>query len=235
MTALVAAEAGRAFDLASGPVLRASLAVLGEAEHVLVVCVHHIAFDGWSRRVFWRELSVCYGAYCEGREAGLRWAGGAVRGLRVLAAWVAGRGGAGGAGPGVEGGARGGTRRCWSCRRTGRVRCVRRTGAGWRRWCCRWRCRRRLQALARREGVTVYMVLLGAFQVLLHRYTGQAQLLVGTPVAGRQHEALEGLIGFFVNTLVMKADFTDGPSFRDAPRAGAGRGAGGVCAPGRAV
>jgi amino acid adenylation domain-containing protein len=62
--------------------------------------------------------------------------------------------------------------------------------------------------------VTVFMVLLGAFQVLLHRYTGQAQLLVGTPVAGRQHEDLEGLIGFFVNTLVMKADFTDGPSFQ---------------------
>jgi amino acid adenylation domain-containing protein len=214
MMALVEAEAGRAFDLGSGPVLRASLAVLGEAEHVLVVCVHHIAFDGWSQGVFWRELSVCYGAYCEGREAGLP-------GLAVqyadYACWQRGW---------LEGEVLAAQALAWKEALAGypqvlelptdRPRPVRQTHRGGvETVVLPVAVQEALQALARREGVTVFMVLLGAFQALLHRYTGQAQLLVGTPVAGRQHEALEGLIGFFVNTLVMKADFSDEPSFRE--------------------
>jgi amino acid adenylation domain-containing protein len=214
MTALVAAEAGRAFDLASGPVLRASLAVLGEAEHVLVVCVHHIAFDGWSQGVFWRELSVCYGAYCEGREAGLPelavqyadyacWQRGWLEGEVLAAQALAWKEALAGYPQVLE-------------LPTDRPRPVRQTHRGGvETVVLPVAVQEAVQALARREGVTVFMVLLGAFQALLHRYTGQAQLLVGTPVAGRQHEALEGLIGFFVNTLVMKADFTDESSFRE--------------------
>ncbi|HIA01303.1 MAG TPA: non-ribosomal peptide synthetase, partial [Myxococcales bacterium] len=70
-----------------------------------------------------------------------------------------------------------------------------------------------LQAFCQQQGVTLYMVLLTAFQVLLGRYSGQDDFCVGSPIAGRRHPALEKLIGFFVNTLVMRADLSDDPSF----------------------
>src|ERR1051325_5662117 len=76
----------------------------------------------------------------------------------------------------------------------------------------------RLRQLCQREGVTLFMLLLGAFQVLLSRYSGQADVLVGTPIAGRNRQEVEGLIGFFVNTLVLRADLSGEPSFRDVLR-----------------
>ena len=69
-----------------------------------------------------------------------------------------------------------------------------------------------LKALSRREGASLFMILLSAFQVLLYRYTGQKDIVVGTPVAGRNRVEIEGLIGFFVNTLVLRADLTGNPS-----------------------
>jgi non-ribosomal peptide synthetase component F len=75
-----------------------------------------------------------------------------------------------------------------------------------------------LRALSRSEGVTLYMALLAAWQALLHRYSGQERLSVGTPVAGRGQLETEGLIGFFVNTLVMHADLRGNPSFREMLR-----------------
>ncbi len=71
-----------------------------------------------------------------------------------------------------------------------------------------------IHALSRREGCTLYMVLLAAFQALLHRYTGLEDLCVGTPIAGRNRAETEGLIGFFVNTLVLRADLSGNPTFR---------------------
>ncbi len=73
----------------------------------------------------------------------------------------------------------------------------------------------RLMAAGRREGATLYMVLLAAFQALLGRYSGQTDLAVGTPVAGRPRPELEGLIGFFVNTLVLRADLSANPTVRE--------------------
>ena len=70
-----------------------------------------------------------------------------------------------------------------------------------------------LQALARREGATLFMVLLAAFKTLLLRYTGQADLVVGTPIAGRGRAEIEGLIGFFVNTLALRTDVSGDPTF----------------------
>src|SRR5262249_25163452 len=70
-------------------------------------------------------------------------------------------------------------------------------------------------ALSRSEGCTLFMVLLGAFKALLHRYTGQEDLCVGTPIAGRNRAETEGLIGFFVNTLVLRTDVGGDPSFRE--------------------
>jgi non-ribosomal peptide synthetase component F len=71
-----------------------------------------------------------------------------------------------------------------------------------------------LEALGRREGATPFMTLLAAFQVLLHRYTGQTDFAVGSPIAGRTRSEVEGLIGFFVNTLVFRGDLAGRPSFR---------------------
>src|SRR6185436_11734969 len=70
-----------------------------------------------------------------------------------------------------------------------------------------------LKALSKREGTTLFMLLLAAFKLLLHRYTGQADIVVGTPVAGRDRVELEGLIGFFLNTLVLRTDLGGDPAF----------------------
>jgi non-ribosomal peptide synthetase component F len=72
-----------------------------------------------------------------------------------------------------------------------------------------------LQALGRKEGATLYMTLLAGFQVLLHRYSGQSDVAVGSPIAGRTRSELEGLIGFFVNTLVLRGDLSGDPGFRE--------------------
>jgi non-ribosomal peptide synthetase component F len=75
-----------------------------------------------------------------------------------------------------------------------------------------------VRTLARREGATLYMTLLAAFQVLLNRYSGQEEITVGTPIAGRTHLQLEGMIGLFVNTLVVRGDLSGNPGFRDLLR-----------------
>ena len=72
-----------------------------------------------------------------------------------------------------------------------------------------------LEALSRQEGVTLFMMLLTAFQTLLHRYTGQTDIVVGSPVAGRMLTEIEGLIGCFVNTLVLRTDLSGNPTFRE--------------------
>src|SRR6185503_9101650 len=72
-----------------------------------------------------------------------------------------------------------------------------------------------LQQLSHTQGCTLYMTLLAAFQVLLYRYSGQEEIAVGTPIAGRNRAETEDLIGFFVNTLVLRADFSDDPTFRE--------------------
>jgi non-ribosomal peptide synthetase component F len=72
-----------------------------------------------------------------------------------------------------------------------------------------------LEALSQQEGVTLFMTLLAAFQTLLHRYTGQGDIVVGSPIANRNHSELEPLIGFFVNSLVLRVDLSDNPTFRE--------------------
>jgi non-ribosomal peptide synthetase component F len=74
------------------------------------------------------------------------------------------------------------------------------------------------KALSRQEGVTQFMTYLAAFKVLLHRYTGQDDLIVGTPIANRNRLETEGLIGLFVNTLVLRTDLSGNPSFRELLR-----------------
>ena len=82
-------------------------------------------------------------------------------------------------------------------------------------YCCPSPSVTALKALSQREGVTLFMTLLAAFQTLLHRYTGQDDIIVGSPIAGRTRAEIEGLIGFFVNTLVLRTDLSGNPTFRE--------------------
>ncbi|MBV9108281.1 MAG: amino acid adenylation domain-containing protein, partial [Gemmatimonadetes bacterium] len=215
--ALAAAEALRPFDLAAGPLFRGVLVRLGEEEHAVLLTLHHVAADGWSTGILAQELSAFYAAIAEGREADLpplavqygdyaAWQRGWLRGEvldRQLAYWKARLAGAP---PLLE-------------IPTDRPRPLVQGDAGAiSTFAVPAGVAQPLRALARREGATLFMVLLGAWQVLLSRYSGQDDVPVGTPVAGRTRTEVEGLIGFFVNTLVIRTRFGGSPDTRELLR-----------------
>ncbi len=218
---LAAAEALRPFDLAAGPPLRASLLRLADEEHVLLATFHHIAADGWSIAVFVRELSALYGAalepgYQSGRQSAslagvlpelpLQYADHAARERRELAGAALERQIA-----------------YWRERLEGAPAVLNlptdrpRTAApdlrgGLRRLTLPDALAADLQALARAQGATLFMVLLAGVESLLGAHCGQDDLLLGTPVANRGRLDVEGLIGLFVNTLVLRADLAGEPT-----------------------
>ncbi|HEY0172991.1 MAG TPA: amino acid adenylation domain-containing protein, partial [Pyrinomonadaceae bacterium] len=211
---LAVEEAQRPFDLSRAPLTRARLLRLGASEHVLLVTTHHIVSDGWSVGVFLRELSALYGAHLRGEPPPLEelpvqyadyavwqreWLQGEVL-EEQLRYW---RRQLGGELPvlGLP---------------TGRPRppALSYKGAD-RHFELTAELTGRLKEFNRREGVTLFMSLLAAFNALLHRYTGQTDLVVGAPIAGRNRRELEGLIGFFVNTLALRTDLSGRPSFRE--------------------
>jgi amino acid adenylation domain-containing protein len=207
-------EARRAFDLSAGPLFRAALLRLGEEDHVLLLSMHHIVSDGWSMGVFFRELSALYAAYHEGGESplaelGVQYADYAVwqrehlRGEmldRQLAYWKERLAGA----PELLELPTDHPRPAVQTFRGAHER-IELPGE----------LLERLRALGRREGATLYMVVLGAFQALLSRYAGSEDVVVGSPIAGRTRREVEELIGFFVNTLVLRPDLSGDPGFRD--------------------
>ncbi|XYI03830.1 non-ribosomal peptide synthase/polyketide synthase [Sorangium sp. So ce1128] len=212
-----AAEAEQPFSLTDGPLLRVTLLRLSRSEHVLLATMHHIVSDGWSLGVLLRELSALYGAFCAGRPSALpalpvqyadyavwqrRWLSGDTLD-RELAYWKQQLSGAPAA----------------LDLPTDRPRPPVQTYRG---ATCPVALSPELSSavarLGRREGVTLFMTLLAAFQVLLHRYTGQHDVVVGSPIAGRTAAETEGLIGFFVNTLVLRTDLSGEPSFVDLLR-----------------
>ena len=197
-------EAGKAFDLRRGPVLRVKLLRLGEREHVLVRTMHHIVSDGWSEGIFNHELVVLYEAYGEGRENPLpelevQYGDFAVWQRRWL----------------EEGGELERGMRYWKEQLAGiperlelptdRVRGEEQT---FRAEACQMVLTREqvegLKRVSQEHQATLYMTMLGVFGMLLWRYSGQEDIVVGSPIANRQDEQLEKLIGFFVNTLVMR-------------------------------
>ncbi|MFL6285965.1 MAG: condensation domain-containing protein, partial [Pyrinomonadaceae bacterium] len=213
-TRLAGEEARLPFDLSRGPLLRAQLLRLGEEEHVALLTMHHIVSDGWSMGVLVREVAALYEAYSEGRESPLAelpvqyadyavWQRGWLTGEvleRQLSYW---RRQLGGALPVIElptDGARGATPSHRGAAYTGVIE------AG---------VADSLRELSRQEGVTLYMTMLAAFQLLLSRYTGLEDVPVGTAVANRTRGETESLIGFFVNTLVMRGDLSGEPTFRE--------------------
>ena len=210
------AHARQPFDLEAGPLLRAQLLRLAAEEHLLLLNVHHIVFDGWSLDVFDRELSAMYNAFVRGRKLELpalpiqyadyaRWQREWLQG-EVLERQLA----------------------YWRTKLAGLTMLELPTDRPWppvqsfrgahQSLTLSPELSAALKALGRREGATLFMTLLTAFQVLLYRYSGQEDIAVGTPIAGRGRTELEGLIGFFVNTLVLRSDLSGNPSFRDLLR-----------------
>ncbi len=212
--ALAAEEAGRPFDLARDPMLRSVLLRLAAGDHVVALTMHHVASDGWSMGILIREVAALYAAFAQGEPSPLAelpvqyadfavwqrsWLHGEVleqeidwwrrqlAGLPPLLELPTDR-----PRPAVQ-----------SFR--GATRPVRLPAE----------LTRRMEALGRREGATLFMVLLAGFQALLARASGQDDLAVGTPVAGRNRVEIEGLIGFFVNTLVLRCNLAGDPTFRE--------------------
>jgi amino acid adenylation domain-containing protein/non-ribosomal peptide synthase protein (TIGR01720 family) len=203
VAAAVQAEQDTPFDLGQGPLLRLRLLRVSATEHVLLRTVHHIVADGWSAGLFNRELMTLYAAACAGRPAPLP-------PLPVqyadYALWQRARQAAGADAAG---------RAYWRAQLadlpaplelpTARPRPA---GPTWAAGLCTQRLTRAqtaaLAQLTRTHGATLYMTLLAAFGVLLARYSGQDDVVVGTPVATREDPQLEAVIGCLVNTLAMR-------------------------------
>ncbi|QAT84065.1 tyrocidine synthase [Corallococcus coralloides] len=207
-------EAHRPFDLEAGPLLRTSLVRLGDAEHLLLVTMHHIVSDGWSMGVLVRELTALYAAVHAAQAPTLAplpvqyadfavWQQGWLQGEALetqLAYWKEKLAGA----PA--------TLELPTDRPRPPVQSHRGATVEVR---LALPVSESLKALARQEGATPFMLLLSAFQVLLSRYSGQDDISVGSPIAGRTQAETEGLIGFFVNTLVLRAHVAPRATFRE--------------------
>jgi amino acid adenylation domain-containing protein len=211
---LASNEARTPFDLAQGPLVRTTLLRLNLEEHVLLVTMHHIIADGWSVSVFFRELSALYQSYASGKPSQLlelpiqyadftvwqrEWLQGEVSETQ-LAYWKRQLHDA----PMVLELPADHPRPAMQSFRGATQSCILPITLA-----------EKLTTLSRREGATLFMTLLAAFQTLLYRYTGQDDIIVGSPIAGRNQVETEELIGFFVNTLVLRTDLSGNPSFRE--------------------
>ena len=213
LRARLAAHARAPFDLARGPLFRAHLFALGPAEHVLALSLHHIAGDAWSVEILIRELGLLYGAYRDGRPDGLppldvqyadcaefqrqQFEGEA--GRRALQYWRDRL-----AGPLPSSEFLGDRARPAAQTYAGATaaRTLPRDLVG------------RLDALARSERVSRFMVMLAVFKLLVHRCTGQPDVIVGTPIANRAHPQTRDVVGLFLNTLALRTSMSGDLSFR---------------------
>ncbi|MBD2128005.1 non-ribosomal peptide synthetase [Microcoleus sp. ZQ-A2] len=207
-------EAQLPFNLTKGSLLRVTLLKLSASEHILLFTIHHIICDGWSLGIFIREFTTLYDAFSQGKPSPLpelpiqyadfahwqnQWLQGDVL-ENLLSYWQRQLAGAPSTlalpmqqqRPAVQS-FRGETQSFQLSVAT----------------------TEQLQILSRQAGVTLFMILLAAFQTLLHRYTHQDDIVVGTDVANRNRHETESLIGFFVNLLVMRTDLSGNPSFRE--------------------
>ncbi|HKR12800.1 MAG TPA: amino acid adenylation domain-containing protein [Pyrinomonadaceae bacterium] len=211
---LIAEEGRRPFDLAHGPLLRPAVVRLSPTDHILLVNLHHIVADGWSMGIVIRELNAFYESFVTGKSHNLpplplqyadfaiwqrEWLSGEV--LAGQLTWW--RAQLRGAPPTLD---------LPADRPRPAAQLFR--GATYH-FSVPLSVAQAVHALAKREGVTSFMALLTAFAVLLYRYTGQLDLVIGTPIANRVRPELEGLIGLFVNTLALRCDLSGAPSFRE--------------------
>ena len=202
------------FDLAQGPLLRTTLLRLDAEEHVLMIATHHIVSDGWSLSIFEQELSALYAAFSNGQPSPLpdlplqyadfsiwqrQWLQGEVL-TSQLNYW---KQKLDGAPPVLE-------------LPIDHPRPPMQTFRGAQQeLALSDSLTEALNALSQQQGVTLYITLLAAFQTLLHRYCSQDDIIVGSPIAGRQRLETEGVIGLFVNTLAFRTQMGDNPSVRE--------------------
>ncbi len=205
------------FDLARGPLVHARLLRLNDQEHVFTVVMHHIISDGWSMSIFFRELATLYEAFSTGKPSPLpelpvqyadyaawqqKWMQGTVLDQH-LSYW---KKQLAGTPPAIE-------------LPTDRPQSARQSFRGARYQLAFPRSlTEAIKALSRQEEATLFMTLLAAFKVLLHRYTRQDDIVVGTAIAGRNRAEVEWLIGCFINTLVLRTDLSGNPTFRELLR-----------------
>jgi amino acid adenylation domain-containing protein/thioester reductase-like protein len=211
---LVQQQALLAFDLKSEALIRATLLVLSQTEQRLIVCMHHVVSDGWSMSVFVSELQALYNAYSQGKPSPLlplpiqyadfalwqrQWLQGEV--LRSqLSYWKQQLANA----------------PTFLPLPTDRPRpAVQTFNGAYLEFALSAELTQQLTKLSQQQGVTLFMTLLAAYNTLLYRYTGQTDILVGTPIANRDRAEIEGLIGFFVNTLVMRTKLAENPTFNE--------------------
>ncbi|HKX32481.1 MAG TPA: condensation domain-containing protein, partial [Blastocatellia bacterium] len=207
-------EARTGFDLRRGPLMRVKVVRLGEDEHVVLFTTHHIVSDAWSTRVLTREIGVLYQALCEGKRSPLpdlklqyadyaKWQRQYLTGA-VLERHLA----------------------YWKRQLGGQLPLLELPADHPRPSIPSYRGATisfplpaelppSLKTLSRREGVTLFMLLLAAFKTLLYRYTGQEDIIIGTSAENRNRAEIEPLIGFFVNTLPLRTDLSGNPRFTE--------------------
>jgi amino acid adenylation domain-containing protein len=206
-------EVTRPFDLAAGPLLRVTLLPLPGGDHALLLALHHIVSDGWSMGVFVREMGALYLAFLRGEASPLpplpvqytdfaRWQREHLRGDELEAEVGYWRRRLAGLPP----------LRLPADREAAAERDFR---AGGLNLAVPPELTAQLRALSGGRGATLFMTLLAAFHTLLSRHSGQHDLAVGSPVAGRGRAETEGLIGLFVNTLVLRGDLAGNPTFAE--------------------
>jgi len=211
---LTSEEFGKPFDLVHGPLFRINLLRLGEKEHILLLVMHHIISDGWSIGVLLQEMAAFYNAFVQGTvpslpELPIQYAD--------FAEWQR---------EWLKGEALESQASYWKRQLDGTLPVLELSTDHPRPVVQTYRGKRKsrvlpkplekaLTALSQREGVTLFMTALAAFQTLLHRYTGQDDVIVGSVTANRDRVEIEGLIGFFVNTLALRTDLSGNPTFRE--------------------
>ncbi len=209
---LALTEARRPFELSQAPLFRVTLIRLADRSHVLLLTMHHIISDGWSMNILVRELAALYQSYCANQPSTLpelpiqyadfaswqrEWLRDGVLD-RQLAYWKQQLSGA----PSLLE------------LPTDRPRPAIQTFNGKTASLEIDReLTQQLKSIGQKSGATLYMTLLAAFSTLLYRYSGQEDLVIGSPIANRNHREVESLIGFFVNTLVMRTQFGGDPTF----------------------
>lgn len=210
---LATEQSQQPFDLVRGSLLRWMLLQLGQQEYVLLFTVHHIVFDGWSIGVLFREIATLYEAFSTGKpsplpELPIQYAD--------FAAWQR---------QWLQGEVLDAQLAYWKQQLknlptlqfpTDRPRPAVQTFRGARRYFVLPKVlSENLKLLSQQENVTLFMTLLATFKILLHYYTKQDDIVIGTDVANRNRVEIEGLIGFFVNQLVLRTDLSGNPTFRE--------------------
>jgi hypothetical protein len=207
-------ESRQPFDLSTGPMLRMRIVKMDAEHHVVMFTMHHIVSDGWSMTIFIKEMTTLYGGYEAGAavdlpELEIQYADYAL----WQREWMSGEV--------LEG-----QLNYWRKQLAGKLPVLELPvdkerpetpsyhSAGESTHLPSQLCEA-LRALSRREGATLFMTMLAAFKALLHRYSGQEDILVGISVAGRNRVETEALIGFFINRLVLRTDLSGDPTFRE--------------------